>query len=709
MTRKANRYHLIRIAALTALLLAAHCAFPQLATGVNYNAATPAAPTGTRNVIWQNDGGRPTVNASAFVTFPTIQVACPASGDLSVPVSNAFAAISATYGGIVDARACTAATTWTTALTITKANTVLLLPCITLSTTQTFTVPASTRNTVLKGCGYQGGSTASGTAGATVWIYTGNGNAFSIGDPTYAADTPGFAAENLNINTASAGSAAQALHFYRTQEIRLDNLYLNGNGTNGQTAVTLDGTGNYSGGTFIGLHIAQYGTAWLLTGHLSGSVVDDYANASTFVKIHVDCPTSSNLPIAGTYGFNVAGGDGNTWTGGDVEGCATMFHLGPAATANTIVGLRNENSTMQYVADSGSSYNSVVTGGTLFTGQLSDAGSRNSFSDAFHRAANGITGDWYASQVDATLSGTARYGIGLGNERGYLTKIQTDYGYRWTIGFSDAAAGEQFYYLTDTLNSVNRLSIGQYNHAYGSTNNQTGISSAGTGAVIFNGSANAGTGGVAFGSGGASPTNVATIDSSGDGTLYGYLRFFASAAEQWRFNCSSSSACNVDDWSTGSAVHRLRLYSGSGTEIDSAGTAAVTFNNTNGSGTGGAIFYKGGANYATAAFTIDSSGNTSQLSNHQTGSASGTGNEVIGNHLNQIATADFAGTCAMASAVSCTVALQHSYGTGAVCFCSLQGNLTYYASCGVASNNLTCTANASNTATWAAFAIGNPN
>jgi len=43
--------------------------------------------------------------------------------------------------------------------------------------------------------------------------------------------------------------------------------------------------------------------------------------------------------------------------------------LGANAQNNTIVGLRNENSTNQIVADAGSSYNSWMTGGTMFTGQ----------------------------------------------------------------------------------------------------------------------------------------------------------------------------------------------------------------------------------------------------------------------------------------------------------------------------------------------------
>ena len=474
-----------RPSATLALLVAlAAPAAAQLANGVNYNATNPAPPVGSRNVNWQNDGGRPTVNASAYVVFPTIQVACPAGGDLSGPVAAAFAALSGSGGGIIDARACTAATTWTAATSITQANTVLLLPCATLTASQSFAVTAGTRNVVIHGCGFQGGSAASGTAGGTVWLYTGSADAFSIGDPTHAVSTPYFMADNLNINTASAGAAAVALHFYTAQEIRLDNLSINGDGGTGQTGTLLDGTGNYSGGTFIDVHTQQFAHPWVMTGHLSGVVVDDYANASTFIKAHIDCPTSAGSPIAGTIGFDIQGGDGNTWAGGDVEGCATVMHFGAAATSNTVVGLRSENSTAQFIADTGSSFNSVTMGGTIFTGQLSDAGSRNSFNDAFHRTTNGMNGDWYASQQDATLVNHQRLGTGAGHERGLQTEIQTDFGYRWLYGFSDATAGEQFWQLQDLLNNTLRISVGQYNNGSGGTNDQTNISSAGAGAVL---------------------------------------------------------------------------------------------------------------------------------------------------------------------------------------------------------------------------------
>jgi hypothetical protein len=58
----------------------------------------------------------------------------------------------------------------------------------------------------------------------------------------------------------------------------------------------------------------------------------------------------------------------------------------------------------------------------------------------------------------------------------------------------------------------------------GSTNNQTVLNSAGTGAIVLNGSTNSGTGGVVIGSGGASETTVATIDNAGNTRFNGTLQ-----------------------------------------------------------------------------------------------------------------------------------------------------------------------------------------
>ncbi len=544
--------------------------------------------------------------------------------------------LNSTFGGVCDARNFPGTLTIASNITISTPNAVIDLPCATITTSAQFIVTAGTRNVAVHGCGFQGGSTASGTQGGTVWVYTGSSNAFQIGDMTGAANTPGFYMHDLNINTANAGAAAVGIYFKRAQEVRLDGIYLNGNGTTGQTGVTLDGTGNYTGGTFVDVYINGFGTGWLLT----GDNVGNFANASTFVKTHVVCPTNAGTPIPGTIGVNVAEADGNTWSGGDVESCSTMFHLGANAINNTVNGLRNENSTIQYQADAGSKWNAVFTGGTFYTGELIDNGSRNSFWDAFHRNTNGIKGDWYASQQDATVTNHVRVGTGQGNERGILNEIQTDYGYRWEEGYADAmGSGFQTWSIQDLLNNVSRVAVGQYlsptanvvtnivlnnggcyisntpptitisgatgtgataiasmaastslscnggagfqvssvavtsgGSGYltpptvtfaganqlaapnsvaevvssGGTNNQTVLNSAGTGAVVLNGSNNAGTGGVVIGSGGATSTAVATISNAGNAQFYGNLTVNGTSLSAGTLNVKNSADAEVD-------------------------------------------------------------------------------------------------------------------------------------------------------------------
>ena len=516
-----------------------------------------------------------------------------------------------TYGGTCDARNFTGTQSMGSNLTISTANTTVELPCATIATASQIIVTAGTRNVSLRGCALRGGSAADGSLGGTVFQYSGAGPMVQVGDPAYLADTPGFHLDNVDINTTGATSAAQGLAAYRTQEMDVESVYFLGNAS--QTAMTLDGTGNYTGGTFFDNAFNGFGTAVNAIGHqMANAATTDWMNASTFVRLHIVCPTSGGYPVAGTIGVNLQQGDGNTFTGGDVEGCATALHLGPKAQNNTILGLRNENSTSQVVADAGSSYNNWITGGTMFTGKLADSGTRNSFLDTFHRSFNGMNGDWYGSQQDATVTNHYRLGTGTGSERGLQNRYQTDYGYRWTTGLSDATSGEQFYQITDELNNVNRISVGQYltasansvtnvvmNNggcyssntapavsfaggggsgaagtanmvasscsggwtvgsvtmtnkgsgytsqpaitwsggdqisapnalaeisAAGSTNNQTVLNSAGTGAVVLNGSNNAGTGGVVFGSGGPSETTVATINNAGNAQFNGTLQ-----------------------------------------------------------------------------------------------------------------------------------------------------------------------------------------
>ncbi len=444
--------------------------------------------------------------------------------DFGAKLQSCLNTVSVSYGGTCDARNFTGNQSMGSTLTIATANTSVLLPCATISTANQVVVTAGTRNVSLRGCALRGASTASGSQGGTVFLYSGPGAMVQVGDPTYVVDTMGFHMDNAVINTTTSNNAATTgLAAFRTQELDLESLYFLGNSN--QTGVTLDGTGNYTGGTFYDDAFNGFQMAVNAIGHqVSNSATTDWMNASTFVRLHINCPTSGDSPISGTYGINLVAGDGNTFTGGDVEGCSTALHLGPNAQNNTIVGLRNENSTDQVVADAGSSYNNWMTGGTMFTGQLTDNGTRNSFLDTFHRSFNGVNGDWYGSQKDATVTNHFRLGTGAGNERGLLNRYQTDSGYRWTTGLSDATSGEQFYQVLDELNNVYRISIGQYNNGQSSSNNQTVVNAAGTGAVVLNGSNNSGTGGVVFGSGGASETTVATINNTGSAQFNGTLQ-----------------------------------------------------------------------------------------------------------------------------------------------------------------------------------------
>ncbi|HEV2134197.1 MAG TPA: hypothetical protein VGR47_08030 [Terracidiphilus sp.] len=552
-------------------------------------------------------GGAATGPLTATQLGAAYQVDQFPGADFGAKLQACLSAVSGTNGGTCDARNFTGTQSMGSNLTISTANTTVDLPCATIATANQVMVTAGTRNVSLRG-----GSAADGNVGGTVFQYSGTGPMVQVGDPAYLADTPGFHLDNVEINTTGATSAtAQGLAAYRTQEMDVESVYFLGNAN--QTGMTLDGTGNYTGGTFFDNAFNGFGTAVNAIGHqIANAATTDWLNASTFVRLHIVCPTSGGYPIAGTIGVNLQQGDGNTFTGGDVEGCATALHLGANAQNNTIMGLRNENSTNQVVADAGSAYNNWISGGTMFTGKLTDNGTRNSFLDSFHRSFNGMNGDWYGSQQDATVTNHYRLGTGTGNERGLLKRYQTDYGYRWTTGPTDATSGEQFFQIKDELNNVNRFSVGQYLSAAantvtnvmvnnggcyssnaapvvafadgggtgaaatanmvasscsggwtvgsvtmtnngsgytsqpaitfsgsnqvsspsavaeistaGSTNNQTVLNSAGTGAVVLNASNNAGTGGVVFGSGGPSETTVATINNVGNAQFNGTLQ-----------------------------------------------------------------------------------------------------------------------------------------------------------------------------------------
>src|ERR1039458_5321947 len=237
--------------------------------------------------------------------------------DFGAKLQACLSSLSATNGGTCDARNFTGSQSIGSTLTISTGNATVLLPCATIATANQVIVTAGTRNVALRGCALRGGSSATGSQGGTVFEYSGSGAMVQVGDPTYAQDTLGFHMDNAVINTTTSTSAtAQGLIAYRTQEMDLESLYFLGNSN--QTGMTLDGTGNYTGGTFLDNEISGFQTAVNAIGHqVTNSATTDWVNGSTFVRLHIDCPTSGGSPISGSYGINLQQGDGNTFTGGD--------------------------------------------------------------------------------------------------------------------------------------------------------------------------------------------------------------------------------------------------------------------------------------------------------------------------------------------------------------------------------------------------------
>ena len=178
--------------------------------------------------------------------------------DVGAKIQACVNAVNASYGGTCDARNFTGSLTMGENLTIATGNVAILLPCATITTANQIRVTAGTRNVALRGCALRGGTAASGSVGGTALAYTGTGATIEVGDPTYAADTQGFHLDNVVINTTGTTSAtAQGLVAYRTQEMDLESLYFLGN--QNQTGMTLDGTGNYTGGTYFDTESADLG------------------------------------------------------------------------------------------------------------------------------------------------------------------------------------------------------------------------------------------------------------------------------------------------------------------------------------------------------------------------------------------------------------------------------------------------------------------
>ncbi len=325
-------------ATLALILTATTFAAAQTPNSIRYSNTTPAAPTGAANVQWQNDNSSPTTNISAYALYPTLQVTCPASGDLGAPINAALAALPAATGGTVDARSCSAATTITTPITFTLPHTALLLPCATLTTAQTITVAATAHNSLIAGCAYSAGSPVSGSSAGSLISYTGSTAALVVGDPTHTNYTNGLILQNFGVSLISASAGATAIQLYAVERYKLDSLYISGNNTATQTGIYIDGTGWYSSGLAEAVTMQDIGTGYTLTGHLLGGTRNDYVNFSTFISNQIWCADNSGTPIAGTTGIVDNQSYGNIWIGGGLFRCSTPNNTTASATPATGLG-----------------------------------------------------------------------------------------------------------------------------------------------------------------------------------------------------------------------------------------------------------------------------------------------------------------------------------------------------------------------------------
>lgn len=88
-----------------------------------------------------------------------------------------------------------------------------------------------------------------------------------------------------------------------------------------------------------------------------------------------------------------------------------------------------------------------------------------------------------------------------------------------------------------------------------------------------------------------------------------------------------------------------------------------------------------------------------------------TGSINLGGHLAQSGSGKFANSCTMSAGTTCTFSIGTAFASTPLCFASVQSAAptTFQGSCAISGTTVTITASASNSNTWAALLIGNPN
>jgi hypothetical protein len=157
----------------------------------------------------------------------------------------------------------------------------------------------------------------------------------------------------------------------------------------------------------------------------------------------------------------------------------------------------------------------------------------------------------------------------------------------------------------------------------------------------------------------------------------------------------------------------LQAYPGGNTYVDAQGPSSTVFINSRpNSGAGGLIVGSGGPSPSTALFIDGSGDETINGYLHTGGDFTSAGNGSIGGHLNQNAHGNWAGKCSMSGGTSCTFSLGTAYHSTPLCIVSpvaAASASVVAGACSVSGTTVTITAAASNSLTWNAVLIGNPN
>lgn len=80
----------------------------------------------------------------------------------------------------------------------------------------------------------------------------------------------------------------------------------------------------------------------------------------------------------------------------------------------------------------------------------------------------------------------------------------------------------------------------------------------------------------------------------------------------------------------------------------------------------------------------------------------------LARHLTQTTTGNIAGTCNMSASTSCTFSITAGYGSTPICIVTPQGATAIAGACSFSGTTVTITAASSNSLTWGALLIGNP-